>query len=279
MHQDLFVFFPQWQGSGPSTELWMGAQALRQQLPSIPFREIPVPLDPIPGITQGILGYEAILRQQQEEHHLVKEEAPDRIFSLGGDCGIEIVPVSWLNRRFGGKLGVFWLDAHGDLNSPGSSPSKHFHGMPLRFLLGGGGPSAESFCFSHLDPSQVVMAGVRELDDPENRFIQESGIQVFTVAEIEADPDLLVRHVIQQGMRDVYLHIDLDVLDPVEFPYLKCPAPGGMRVETLLSAIGSLKTDCNVVGFSVLEYTWIQGDQGLTDIKRIIKAGIGDWMP
>ncbi len=279
MKQDLFVFFPQWQGSGPSTELWTGAQALRQRLPSIPFQEIPVSLVPILGITHGILGYEAILRQQQEEHRLVAEVNPERIFSLGGDCSIEIVPVSWLNCRYDGKLAVIWLDAHGDLNSPETSSSKHFHGMPLRFLLGGGGPFAESFCFSHLCPSQVVMAGVRELDAPEDRFIRNSRIQVFTVGEIEADPGLIARHIIRRGMRDVYLHIDLDVLDPMEFPYLKCPAPGGMRIETLLSVISSIKTDCNAVGLSILEYTQIQGDQGLTDIKRIIEAGIGDWMP
>jgi arginase len=277
--QDLFVFFPQWQGSGLSADLWAGAHALRRYLPTIPFQEIAVPLDLNLPFAHGILGFEAILAQQQEAYRLIAEHAPDRIFSLGGDCGIEIVPVSWLNSRHGGQLTVVWLDAHGDLNTPESSPSHHFHGMPLRFLLGAGGPAFESSCFSTLNPSQVVMAGVRELDQPEDQFIQESGIQVFTVADITADPGLIARHVIRQGMRNVYLHIDLDILEPGEFPYLKCPAPGGLRITTLLSVIDSLKIECDVVGFSILEYTRIKEGQGLTDILRIIEAGVGDWLP
>ncbi len=279
MQMDSYVFFPQWQGSGPSTELWTAAQALRPHLPSIPFRDIPVSRDPIPGATHGILGYEAILKQQQEAYRLIEEENPDRIFTLGGDCSIEIVPISWLNRRYDGNLAVVWLDAHGDLNSPATSPSGHFHGMPLRYLLGAAGPCADDFRYSQLKPAQVVMAGARELDAPENRFILESGIRVFSIDEIETDPGSICRYIIQQGMRETYLHIDLDVLDPMEFPYLKCPASGGMRIETLLSVISSIKTDCNAVGLSILEYTQIQGSQGLTDIKRIIEAGIRDWMP
>jgi arginase len=278
MTHDSFVFFPQWQGSGLSTELWAAAQALRPHLPSIPFREVPVALDPIQRSSHGILGHEAILAQQQEAARLIIEENPERIFSLGGDCSIEIVPVSWLNRRYDEKLAVIWLDAHGDLNSPESSPSGHFHGMPLRYLLGAAGPFTDGFQFSKLHPSQVVLAGVRELDAPESRFIQESSIMVCSVEAIEADPGVIGRHVLQQGLREAYLHIDLDVLEPTEFPHLKCPTAGGLRIETLLSVIGSIKSTCHTVGFSILEYTRIQGGQGLADINRIIQAGIGDWV-
>jgi arginase len=279
MKGDLFVCYPQWQGSGPSKALWEAAQHLRQHFPAIPFRDIPVAVEPLTQSRNGIAGSETILKQQQSEYRLVTAEDPQRVFSLGGDCSIEIVPVSWLNGRYDGRLAVIWLDAHGDLNSPETSSSQHFHGMPLRFLLGSGGPFADSFCRSRLEPTQLVMAGVRELDPPEARFIQEAGIQVFTVGDIEADPRLIGRQVLQHGRRCVYLHIDLDVLEPTEFPYLKCPAPGGMRIETLLEVIHSLKTDCEVVGFSVLEFTRIQGSQGLADIRRIVEAGIGDWLP
>ena len=279
MEQDLHMFFPQWQGSGPSTELWVAAQDLRRELTSIPFREVPVSLEPIQGSTDGILGGDAIRRQLQAQHRLIQEASPERIFTLGGDCSIEIVPVSWLNRRYGGNLAVIWLDAHGDLNSPITSTSKHFHGMPLRFLLGEGGPFTEPFQFSRITPAQVVLAGVRELDPPEEQFIQQSGIPVLRVDELEADPGLLARYVRRQGMAEIYLHVDLDVLEPVAFPCLKCPAPGGMQIDTLLSVIGSLKRECHVVGFSVLEFTRIPSGRGLTDMKRLLAMGIGDWLP
>lgn len=278
MGHDLFSFFPQWQGSGLSTELWTAAQDLRRQFPSLPFQEIPVSLEPIQDMTDGILGGEAIRSQLQAQRQYIQEAAPERIFTLGGDCSVEIAPVSWLNQRHNGSLAVLWLDAHGDLNSPATSTSRLFHGMPLRFLLGEGGAFAESFQFSRLTPSQVILAGTRELDPPESQFIQESGIQLLRVDELEADPSLLTRWALRQGLQDVYLHVDLDVLEPAEFPYLKCPAPGGMRIDTLLSVIGSLKQECRVVGFSVLEFTQIQDARGIADLKRIFEAGCGDWL-
>lgn len=279
MERDLYMFFPQWQGSGPSDDLWAAAQALRRELPSILFQEVPVSLEPIRGITNGVQGGDAIQRQLMAQRRFIEAASPERIFTLGGDCSVEIVPVSWLNERCGGSLAVIWLDAHGDLNSPSTSASHHFHGMPLRFLLSDGGRFSEAFQCSRLAPSQVALAGVRELDPPEAHFIQESGIPVFDVGTLEADPGSPARWALRQGLRDIYLHLDLDVLEPAEFPHLKCPSPGGLRVETLLSVIGSLKRECQVAGFSVLEFTRIQSGRGLADVKRILEAGIGDWLP
>lgn len=278
MKQDLFLFFPQWQGSGPSTELWTGAQTLRQHLPSIPFREIPVSLDPITGAVHDIFGHEALLAQQQAAHRLVKEEAPERIFSLGGDCGIELVPVSWLNQRYEEGLAVVWLDAHGDLNSPYSSPSQHFHGMPLRFLLEKERHPFDDVLFSRILPSQVLLAGTRDLDPPESRYIEESGIALFRPEALEANPALLSRHMGAKGMPNGYLHIDLDVLDPAAFPGVKCPTPGGLSIETLRSVIRNVKADCNLVGCSFVEYVEGRDDTGPRTIQGLIQEIIGDWL-
>ena len=262
----LFAFFPQWQGSGPSPELWAGAQELRRRLPGFLFREVPVSLDPVSGITNGILGYEAILRQQQEAYRLVLNETPERIFSLGGDCGIEIVPVSWLNRRYDGQLAVIWLDAHGDLNTPETSPSKHFHGMPLRTLLEEAPHPFSDVAFSRIQPSQVMLAGVRDLDPAEHRFIQESGIPLFGVEALTADPSLPARLVLARGMHKVYLHVDLDVLDPSQFPNVKCPVAEGLSFETLRSVIRSCRAECHVVGGSILEFVEGRNDAGLLEL-------------
>ena len=278
MQDDLFVFFPQWQGSGATRELHASAWALSRACPSIPLFEVPVDTHSIPGLRHGILGYDSILEQLAAAHRLIREANPRRIFSLGGDCGIELAPVSWLNHKHEGTLAVVWLDAHADLNTPESSPSKHFHGMPLRFLLEKQPHPFSSVCFSRLDSSQVLLAGTRDLDEPEARQIRESGIRLLAVAALEADPALLCRQVAMLGKREVYLHIDLDVLDPSEFPDVKCPAPGGLRLDTLRSVIGCIKGDCQIVGCSILEYVDRRDAAGARAVRDLIYESIGDWL-
>ncbi len=273
---DLFLLFPQWQGSGPVPELRDAAENLRARLPSLPFRAVPVRTCPIAPQERGILGLSDIQGQQRSARALIQEAQPKRIFTLGGDCGVEPAPVSWLNHRYRGDLALVWLDAHGDLNTPESSPSGHFHGMPLRCLFGDGDPS---WRFSVLRPAQVLLAGARELDAAESAFIQEVGLPRCLVTELEADPSAAARTVRQMGLGHVYVHLDMDVLDPSAFRPLKCPTAGGLRLETLRAVLGHLKAQCPIVGFSVLEFTTIREGRDLDGIRSLIEAAIGDWLP
>jgi len=270
MGRDLQLFFPQWQGSGPGRELWDGAQRLRTWLPELPFHEVPVALDPLPCGADRVLGCGVLLQQQRAARRLIEAAEPDRIFTLGGDCGVELMPVSWLNRRYGGRLTVIWLDAHGDLNSPESSPSGHFHGMPLRFLLEGVAHPLARACFSHLEPGQVLLAGTRDLDAPERSFIQATGIRVLTAAEVEADPPALARQV--PPGHAVYLHIDLDVLDPIHFPWVKCPAAGGFTSGTLLRIVQDFRNPGTLAGISVLEGLSTEAEEARELVRALLGA-------
>jgi arginase len=278
MKNDLFLFFPQWQGSGLTSELHASACTLKRACPSIPFREVPVATHSILVLRHGILGYNAIIEQQEAAHRIVEEANPRRIFSLGGDCGLEIVPVSFLNQKYDGKLAVIWLDAHGDLNTPEVSPSKLFHGMPLRFLLASPPHSLSNVCFTRLNPSQVLLAGARLLDEAESRYIYDTGILRFHVTALEADPTLLCRQPALSGALGVYLHIDLDVLDPSEFPNVKCPVSRGLRLETLRSLIQSIKNNSQVVGCSILEFVANRDEASTPAIRDLIYETIGDWL-
>jgi arginase len=141
---------------------------------------------------------------------------------------------------------VLWLDAHGDLNSPASSPSKHFHGMPLRFLLEGGLDDAIGAPAAILDPSSLAMIGCRDLDPPEADYIRERGIQIIGVEDSgSADPVALGA--------PVYVHLDLDVLDPGAYPNVKCPVPGGMSIAAVAALISRAASGGDLVGMSVLE--------------------------
>ena len=139
MEKEISLIFPQWQGYGLSTKLADGARLIASQLSSsYTCATVAVELREDLTIQNGILGYASILRQLDYARSLLLEENPSRILTVGGDCGVEVAPISFLNHRYDQSITVIWLDAHGDLNTPMLSPSGHFHGMPLRVLMGDG---------------------------------------------------------------------------------------------------------------------------------------------
>jgi arginase len=145
----------------------------------------------------------------------VASDLPARPLVLGGCCCSHIGAVEGLVARHG-RVGVIWLDAHGDLNTPESSPSGNEWGMPLRMLIDGGS----------VEPDDVALWGARNLDPPEVEFVAASGIH--------SDPgDVLAR------VERVYVALDCDVFEPNELAVFM-PEPGGpalAEVERLLIGI------------------------------------------
>jgi arginase len=142
----------------------------------------------------------------------LQRELPARPLVLGGCCCCHVGAVRELRRRHG-HLGVIWIDAHGDLNTPESSPSGNHWGMPLRMLIDAGDVS----------PDDVTLLGARNLDPPEAALIAGTGIRT----ELGELPGTL------------YVAVDCDVVDPLELDVFM-PEPGGMpldRLEDLLATI------------------------------------------
>jgi arginase family enzyme len=145
----------------------------------------------------------------------VASDLPLHPLVLGGCCCSHIGAVEGLAARHD-RLGVIWLDAHGDLNTPESSPSGNQWGMPLRMLIDGGA----------VDAQDVALVGARNLDPPEAQFIAAAGIHDNVEAVLER-------------ASAVYVALDCDVFDPSELTVFM-PEPGGMtiaEVEKLLGAI------------------------------------------
>jgi arginase family enzyme len=145
----------------------------------------------------------------------VASDLPARPIVLGGCCCLHVGAVEGLAARHG-HVGVLWLDAHGDLNTPETSPSGNEWGMPLRMLLDRG----------TIDAADVVLWGARNLDPPEEEFIAATGIADDPVA-------LLGRDVA------VYVALDCDVFDPDELAVFM-PEPAGptfAEVEQLLAEV------------------------------------------
>lgn len=251
----LNLFFPQWQGSG-NIALHTGAYLLHEQLCTIAsFSHIPVSLTYSLTARNNILGYSQISAQLLEACRMVALQNPAKIFTLGGDCGVEIAPVSYLNQKYGSSLAVIWLDAHGDLNTPDSSPSAHFHGMPLRSLLGEGDRNIIAQAFSTLKPEQVFLVGTRELDPPEGSFIQQKSLSMLSAKAVNrGNYEPLISKIKSAGFTKLYIHFDLDVLDPEEFPDVVCPTPNGVHTAPLRELLAGLKENFEIVGTSVLEF-------------------------
>lgn len=272
MDQHLNLCFPEWQGYAESNSVYFGALRLQQLLSTThQFTSIPVPEQEDLFLENDIIGYEANLRQLKATAHVLKKEKPASIFMVGGTCAAEIAPVSYLNKYYDGNLTVLWLDAHGDLNTPQSSPSKHFHGMPLRALLGESDPFVLQHAFSRLKSDQVVLGGTRDLDQEEERYIATNQIQVVTPENIGQ----VVDRVLDRKRAHVYVHIDLDVLDPSSFPHLLLPIPGGILIDTLLKELDALVREIPLVGASIVEYV-PDGNSGEPMLKEIVAAlGLG----
>lgn len=175
------------------------------------------------------------------------------VVTVGGDCGVELGPVSEAVRRFGKRLVVLWFDAHGDLNTPASSPSGAFHGMVLRALTGEG--HAELVPAQGVAAGRVVLAGARDLDLGETSFIEAAGVRHLSVGELAAGSAVLVDAIASAvGDAVVYVHIDLDVLEPSVFGSVGSPAPGGLLPEQLLELVTSVAERFRVVGLGITEY-------------------------
>ncbi len=208
-------YFPQWQGSGIGTNIEPGAKAVLNFLNDDGFLE--VPLSKIKAGANGerlydINNYEAIVEQLARFNDILETEQPNTLKTIGGDCGLEIVPVSYLNKKYP-NLGVIWFDAHADINKPCDSASCNFHGMPLRTLLGEGEEHMNSLLSSTILASQIHYVGLRDIDEPEQLRINKGKIYAPKTLNISE----LIQTLKDKEIKHLYLHFDFDCLEPNDY--------------------------------------------------------------
>jgi arginase len=248
------VVIPQWQGSAARDpqRLAEGAHRLSALLPAA--RRTVVDVDPRPGQDlDGVRHLDVLTRSLEATRAALGPIGDDTPLAVGGDCGIELAPVARAVARHGDSLAVVWFDAHADLNTPDTSPSGGFHGMVLRTLLGQGPSPLSPRPTERLSPRQIVLAGARALDPAERDFIESEGIRALSVQAL-GEPDQLVSAVAETGATHVYLHLDLDVLDPEHFTSLSCPEPGGLHPDQLRAALCALTRRFHVAGMGITEH-------------------------
>ena len=150
---------------------------------------------------------------------------------LGGDHSIAIGAIGGVSHNE--RTGVIWIDAHGDFNTPATSPSGNIHGMPLAVLMGHGVPELVHLGRDgpKLRPTDVMLIGVRDLDAEERIALKKSGIGIYTMREIdEYGMAVAAREALKRlsHLNRIHVSFDVDSLDPAEAPGVGTPEPGGL---------------------------------------------------
>ena len=251
---------PQWQGSAAerASLLPTGARRTAALVPADAVVTVPV-LDADGPMADGVRAHD-VLAGNARLTRAALAGLDDVVLTAGGDCGVELAPIAAARARHGAALTVLWVDAHPDVSTPETLPSGSFHAMVLRTLLGDG--AAALVPAEPLAPEQVVMAGVRSYVPGQREYLAAAGIRQHGVSELERALDGLAG--------PVYVHVDLDVLDPAAFGATGYPEPGGpsvARVVDLIAGVG------DIVGASITEHAPPPGAADPRDAETIRRIG------
>lgn len=152
---------------------------------------------------------------------------------IGGDHSIAIGTIAGILQQTK-KIGVIWFDAHGDINTPETSPSGNIHGMSVAVSFGNGHDRLTGIggCDAKLDPKKFVMIGIRDLDPGEKALLKELGVAVYTMHEIDTMGLAKVMEeaiqIVSNGTDGVHVSFDMDVMDPLYAPGVGTPVFGGL---------------------------------------------------
>ena len=181
---------------------------------------------------------------------------------LGGDHAQAIGTIGGLARharKKGEEIGVVWVDAHTDMNTPDSSPSGNIHGMPLAVLLGRGAPELLDVLGGQpaLKPENVAVIGARDVDAAEAPLVKELGVKVYTMSELDrrGTPQCVAEamEIANTGTRGIHLSFDLDGVDPREAPGVGTPVPGGLTFRESHSICEAAHRTGRLIGMEMVE--------------------------
>lgn len=259
---------PQWQG-GNRHAYHFGSELLAWLAPPAdgPVETVPVP-EPQPGealeVENGILGRKALLRQARAARAAIEKHRPDRVVTLGGDCLIDLAPIAYLNERYGGNLGVLWVDAHPDVLTP--EDFAQGNAQVLGALLGKGDPELAGEVGTPVKPSRVMYAGLDAWMPVENEVISELGLRHAGADALAETSSPVLDWIASEGIRHLAIHFDVDVIDPAKFGPVLFNDPdapvaalagvprGRMAPDQVVRLLQDVAAACDVVGLAIAEY-------------------------
>lgn len=188
---------------------------------------------------------------------------------LGGDHSLALGSIHGAAQSK--RLGVIWIDAHGDFNTAETTPSGNIHGMPLAALAGYGDPRLVSLgrdLSRAVDPSNIALVGVRQLDPGERDRLRQAGVAVFATEQIDRmglyAAVCRAIEIASKGTDGIYLSIDLDVLDPVYAPGVGTSVDGGLTYREAHMACELIAETGRLVGMDLVEVNPILDERNRT---------------
>lgn len=258
-----FLVVPQWQGSpAPRAMLLVdGASAIAGDLPRAVTTVLDVPVEAGESLGTGVRRLSSLLRTRE----LVSDHLTDDTVVIGGDCSISVAALAALP---GGTddLAVVWCDAHADLHTPETSPSGAFSGMALRAVLGEG--ESRLALSPGIPRNRVVTVGMRDVDDAEEHELQN--LRSLSVSDLD-DEDALADAVRATGASRVWVHIDVDVLDPAEIAGVSSPAPFGLAPTALSAAIRRLREQVPLAGATIAGFAPRSPADAVEDLGALLR--------
>ncbi len=262
---------------GPSAIRFAGLSAgLRSLGNNVKYEgniSVPIPESRTPG--QGLKYYREIVKvcnalAQRVEKIIDADAFP---IVLGGDHSIAMGTVSGISNHYRKKnqsVGLIYVDAHGDMNTPDTSPSGNIHGMPLAALLGIGPSELTNIHgFSpKIKKENTALIGIRAIDRKEREVIKQSGVRVFTMREIdergigEVMPEVL--DIVSDGTAGFHLSFDLDGLDPEIAPGVGTPVRGGINFREAHTLMEMIADSHRMVGLEMVELNPILDNRNTT---------------
>lgn len=263
----LRLHMPQWQG-GNLAEYHLGSRLLSWLLPrgDGPQETVPVPL-PADGrleIEDGILAKSALLAQARAARAAIERHRPDRILTIGGDCLVDLAPIAYLNKRYGGGIGVLWIDAHPDVQTP-----KDFHqgnAQVLGMLLGEGDADFVREVDVPVRPARVMYAGLDEWSPAENEVLTRLQLRRTGSAELAAGTASVLDWIATERISHLAVHFDVDAIRPARFGpilfnkpdaeagFLEGVPRGRLEPDHVVGLLRDVAGACDIVGLAITEY-------------------------
>ncbi|MEZ4519610.1 MAG: arginase [Chloroflexota bacterium] len=256
---------------GPSAVRYANVKSRLERLGHTVYDEgnVPVP-NPEEHVAEGTgRRQRAVTTVCQTLYEITSPWIIDREFALilGGDHSISIGSVAAAARPE--PIGLIWIDAHSDFNTPQTSPTGNIHGMPVSILTGDGPDALINIGYdgAKLQPSQVVQIGIRNLDEPERERLVEKGVNVFTMRHVDELGMAVVARQALDRLRHlprIHVSLDMDSLDPSEAPGVGTPVPGGLTYREAHLLMEILGDSQRVQSLDIVEINPILDDMNKT---------------
>lgn len=263
------LIYGQWQGGDygkPYTPIYtFGAHMLAWLAPASDAPLLEVPVEAYTGATpqtvRGVVWKDTVIKQMRAARSLMDKHNPDRIITFGGDCHISQAPFAYLNERHGGNVGILWIDAHPDIST--QKETARAHAMVLGNLIGGGEAELAAEVKTPYKPENILYIGMDEMRPQESVLVNKYGIPVIKPQEVAVDSMKVIEWIKKHNLKQVVVHLDVDVLDPSKFNSVMpnyqgdlgfATIDGKMTIPQITRLLNDVDAVTSIVGISYAEY-------------------------